>query len=80
MVEKEKSDVGWVGMEHEKAYRMPLVRRSKGIPEKGASRGGSHRRVAVLALVFHRAQDEDARGLSSCDGHCWVADEPAVPI
>ena len=80
MAEKEKTGVGCVGMGREKAYRMPLVRRSKGIPEKGASRGGSHRREAVLAYVFHKARDGDARGSSSCDGHFWAADELAVPI
>jgi len=80
MAEKENSGVGWVGMGHEKVHRMPLVRQSKGIPEKAASRGGTHRREAVLALalVFHTALDGFARGVSSWDGHCWVADEPAV--
>ena len=82
MTEKEKSGVGWSGMGREKAHRMPLVRRSKkDNPEKVASRGGSRRREAVLlvALVFHKVRDEFARGWSSWGGHCWAADEPAVP-
>jgi len=78
MAEKENSGVGWVEMGDEKAHRMPLVRQSKGIPEKAASRGGSHRREAVLVLAFHTVRYGFARGVSSWDGHCWVADEPAV--
>lgn len=78
-VEKGKSGVGWVGMRCEKACRMPLVRQSRGTPEKTASRGGNHQRKAVLAHVFHKARDESAQGWSSWDGHRWAADEPVVP-
>lgn len=67
-------------MRCEKVDRMPLVRQLRDIPEKTASRGGSHQREAVLAHVFHKARDEFARGLSSWDGHRWAADERVVPI
>jgi len=57
MAEKEKSGVGWVETGREKSHRMLLVRQPEGNPEeKAVSRGGSHRREAVLALVSHKAR------------------------
>lgn len=61
IVEKGKSGVGWVGTGREKTDRVLLVRQPEGIPEeKAVSRGGSHRREAVLRLVSHKARDGTA--------------------